>query len=241
MHRLGLRELFRDVRARRGVSAARGAAVTRAVLFDLDGTLLDTAPDLAGALNRVRAEDGLPPLPYETIRPHVSNGSVALVKLGFEHHEQSEAFAERRQRLLDTYHAHVADESRLFAGIATVLDRLEATGRTWGIVTNKPGWLTTPLLAALGLDARPGCVVSGDTAARAKPHPDPLLAAAAALSLAPSACLYVGDAERDVAAARAAGMPVVVAAWGYIPPGENPEAWQGDACIARPADLLAWL
>lgn len=212
-----------------------------AVLFDLDGTLLDTAPDLARALNRVRADDGLAPLALETIRPHVSNGSYALVRLGFDCAEDSAEFAARRERLLAAYHADVAAESRLFAGMHEVLEQLGARGVTWGIVTNKPGWLTTPLLAAVALEPAPACVISGDTTARAKPHPDPLLAAADALRLAPDACLYVGDAERDVAAARAAGMPALVALYGYIPPGEDPLSWGGQGAITAPLELLDWL
>ncbi len=216
-------------------------AAPRAVLFDLDGTLLDTAPDLARALNRVRAEDGLAPLPYASIRPWVSHGSLALVRLGFDYAEDSTAFADRRQRLLDVYRDDVACETRLFAGIAAVLERIEASRRPWGIVTNKPGWLTTPLLAALNLAGRAACVVSGDTTARAKPHPDPLLAASDALGQPPASCLYVGDAERDVQAATAAGMPVVVALYGYIAPDEQPHTWGGDGSVHAPHELLDWL
>ncbi|MGE0483430.1 MAG: phosphoglycolate phosphatase [Gammaproteobacteria bacterium] len=214
---------------------------SRAVLFDLDGTLLDTAPDLARALNRVLADDGLAPLPFATIRPHVSHGSTALVRLGYAYAPGSAEFEARRQRLLDAYHAEVAVESRLFPGMAAVLDTLEARGLAWGIVTNKPGWLTTPLLAALALDRRAACVVSGDTTPRAKPHPDPLLAAAEALGVPAAACLYVGDAERDVIAARAAGMAVLVALYGYLAPGDEPARWGATACIEQVADVLAWL
>ncbi|MCB1749605.1 MAG: phosphoglycolate phosphatase [Gammaproteobacteria bacterium] len=216
-------------------------APPRAVLFDLDGTLLDTAPDLARALNRVRVDDGLAPLPFATIRPHVSHGSTALIALGFDLEPGTPAFENRRQRLLDAYHAEVAVESRLFPGMHEVLATLEARGLAWGIVTNKPGWLTAPLLAALALDRRAACVVSGDTTPRAKPHPDPLLAAAAAIGLPSAACLYVGDAERDVAAARAAGMAVLVALYGYLAPGDEPARWGATACIEQAADILAWL
>ncbi len=213
----------------------------RAVLFDLDGTLLDTGPDLARALNRLRAEDGLEPLPYTAIRPWVSHGSHALMRLGYDLDENSAAYETRRQRLLDLYHGDVAAESRLFAGMEAVLARLEARATPWGIVTNKPGWLTTPLLAAVGLAARAACVVSGDTTARAKPHPDPLIAAARTLGLAPDTCLYVGDAERDVAAAAAAGMPVLVALYGYLGPHDAPREWGADGSIDAPLDLLRWL
>ncbi|MGR8922060.1 MAG: phosphoglycolate phosphatase [Gammaproteobacteria bacterium] len=214
---------------------------TRAVLFDLDGTLLDTAPDLARALNRVRAEDGLPALPFATVRPHVSNGSRALVALGFDYADGSPDFERRRERLLDAYHDDVAQDSRLFDGMAEVLAAIEASGRPWGIVTNKPGWLTGPLLAAVGLAGRAACVVSGDTTARAKPWPDPLLAAARSIAMEPARCLYVGDAARDVEAAQAAGMPVLVAHYGYIPPGEDPSCWGGDGAVAAPRELLDWL
>jgi 2-phosphoglycolate phosphatase len=214
---------------------------SRAVLFDLDGTLLDTAPDLARALNRVRGDDGLAPLPFAAIRPHVSHGSTALIALGYDLEPGTPAFECRRQRLLDAYHAEVAVESRLFPGMAAVLDTLEARGLSWGIVTNKPGWLTTPLLAALDLDRRAGCVVSGDSTPHAKPHPEPLLAAAAAIGIPATQCLYVGDAERDVVAARAAGMAVLVALYGYLAPGDEPARWGATACIERAAELLAWL
>lgn len=213
----------------------------RALLFDLDGTLLDTAPDLVRALNEVRAEAGLEPLPYAEVRPHVSHGSSALVALGFDAAPGSAPFEALRERLLAAYHAGVARESRPFPGIEQVLATLEARGVPWGIVTNKPAWLTTPLLATLGLAHRAACVVSGDTAARAKPHPDPLLAAAAALALAARECLYVGDAERDITAARSAGMPVLVALYGYLGADDRPLEWGADGCIGHATDLLAWL
>lgn len=213
----------------------------RAVLFDLDGTLLDTGPDLARALNRLRAEDQLDPLPYATIRPWVSHGSHALMRLGYDLDDTSADYETRRQRLLELYHGDVAAESRLFAGMEAVLARLEENATPWGIVTNKPAWLTTPLLAAVGLAARAACVICGDTTARAKPHPDPLLAASRALGLAPAACLYVGDAERDVSAAAAAGMPVLVALYGYLGPHDVPHEWGADGSIDAPLELLHWL
>lgn len=213
----------------------------RALLFDLDGTLLDTGPDLARALNRLRVEDGLEPLPYGTIRPWVSHGSHALMRLGYAYEPGSADYESRRLRLLDLYHADVAAESRLFEGMEAVLAHAEAAGVPWGIVTNKPGWLTTPLLAALDLSARAACVISGDTTARAKPHPDPLLAAAAAIMRAPAECLYVGDAERDVTAAAAAGMPVLVALYGYLGPHDQPDTWGACGSIDQPLDLLGWL
>jgi phosphoglycolate phosphatase len=211
------------------------------VLFDLDGTLLDTAPDLAHALNLVRAEEGLEALPYERIRPQVSNGARALVLLGFGGDERHPRFEIRRQRLLASYRDNLCRETRLFAGMESVLTTIERTGGRWGVVTNKPGWLTEPLLAQLGLLARAACVVSGDTVARRKPHPDPLLHAAQLAATAPANCVYIGDARRDAEAARAAGMGMLAAAFGYIEPTEDPAEWGADAIIATPAQILDWI
>lgn len=212
----------------------------RAVLFDLDGTLLDTAPDLVRALNRVRTEQGREPMPFEIARTQVSHGSSGLIRLGFPD-LQGDPLEQLRLRLLDHYSQQLADGTALFDGCQQVLDGLAARGMAWGIVTNKPGFLTTPLLAALALDRVAGCVVSGDTLPQRKPHPAPLLLAASQLSLAPEACLYVGDAERDVQAARAAGMPVLVARYGYLGPEDDPDRWQPDAHIDHPLQILAWL
>lgn len=212
-----------------------------AILFDLDGTLVDTAPDLARALNAVRGDDGLEPIPLAAIRPYVSHGSYALIRLGFDYGEKSAEFESRRQRLLDFYHRNVACESRLFDGMEAVLGCIEASARPWGIVTNKPGWLTTPLVQALELERRAACVISGDSTASAKPHPQPLLAAAQQIGVAPARCLYVGDAERDVAAAVAAGMPVLIALYGYIGADDDPHSWGGAGMLQRPQDLTDWL
>lgn len=216
-------------------------AAARGVLFDLDGTLLDTAPDLASALNRVRATHGLPPLPYAEIRPWVSHGSYALTRLGFTFAEDSAEFEAARLELLDSYHAHVADHTRPFPGMEALLELLEARGLAWGIVTNKPGWLTAPLLERLDLGRRPGCVVSGDTLPERKPHPAPLLHAAREIAREPRDCVYVGDAERDVSAGRAAGMHTLVAAYGYIGPGEDPHTWSATAILDSPAEIGAWI
>jgi N-acetyl-D-muramate 6-phosphate phosphatase len=212
----------------------------RGVLFDLDGTLLDTAPDLVASLNRVRAEQLLPPLPFALARTQVSHGSTGLIRLAFPAAD-AERFEELRKRLLTIYSTRIADETRLFAGGDVLLDSLEKQGLRWGIVTNKPGFLTTPLLAALGLTQRVGCVVSGDTLAERKPHPAPLLHAAKQLDLPPSQCLYVGDAERDVQAARAAGMPVLLASYGYLGPDDEPQRWGADGAIDSLPALLPWL
>jgi 2-phosphoglycolate phosphatase len=212
----------------------------RAVLFDLDGTLLDTAPDLVRALNQVRQEQGRAPLPFAEARTQVSHGSSGLIRLGFPD-VAGAALETLRLRLLEHYSAQLAAGTELFAGCQEVLDSLVARGISWGIVTNKPAFLTDPLLATLQLDRHAGCVVSGDTLPERKPHPAPLLHAAALLDQAPEHCLYVGDAERDVQSARAAGMPVLVARYGYLGPLDDPDSWGPDAHIDSPLEILDWL
>ncbi len=211
------------------------------VLFDLDGTLLDTAPDLAFALNQVRREQGLEPLPLENIRPAVSHGSVGLLQAGFRITPGDSEFEGLRRRLLDIYQTHLAVETRLFDGMQSVLETLEARGMRWGVVTNKPGWLTEPLLAHLGLGQRAACVVSGDTTAKRKPDPEPMLHACKLAVCEAQSCVYVGDAQRDIDAGRNAGMKTLVALFGYIGANEHPERWQADALLHEPADLLQWL
>jgi phosphoglycolate phosphatase len=211
-----------------------------ALLLDLDGTLLDTAPDMGGALNLLRAEHGLEPLPAHVIRPMVSHGAMRLVALGFPE-ATGDAFESLRLRFLELYAANLAVGTRLFPGFEDVLESLESRGLPWGIVTNKPGWLTDPLLAALGLDRRAACAVSGDTVSERKPHPLPMLHAARLVGVDPGRCVYVGDAERDIQAGRAAGMTTVVAAYGYISAGEDPLQWQPHGVVTSPDELLRWM
>lgn len=211
-----------------------------ALLLDLDGTLLDTAPDMGGALNRLRMEHDLEPLPPATIRPVVSHGAVRLVKLGFPEARGAE-FERLRLRFLEVYSQHLAEETQPFPGLLDVLGILEERDLPWGVVTNKPAWLTDPLMTRLGLFARAGCVVSGDTVAERKPHPLPLLHAADLIGVAPQHCVYVGDAERDIQAGRAAGMRTVVAAYGYIGAEDSPAEWNATGIIDHPRQLLAWL
>jgi len=211
------------------------------VLFDLDGTLLDTAPDLAWALNEVRARKGLPALDFERIRPHVSHGSFALTRIGCDADETSDDFEQFRLALLEIYSENVARETRLFAGMDLLLADLEARSILWGIVTNKPGWLTNPLLEQLGLDARAAVVISGDTTEKKKPHPAPLLLAAERMRTRPRECVYVGDAERDVAAGKSAGMYTLAALYGYIGPDDSPFDWGADAMVNAPLEVAAWL
>lgn len=211
-----------------------------ALLLDLDGTLLDTAPDMGAALNRLREESGLPQLPYERIRPVVSHGAARLVQLGFPDVE-GERFETLRLRFLELYAQGLAVGTRLFTGFESLFDELAARRLPWGIVTNKPAWLTDPLVAAMGLHERAGCVVSGDTVAERKPHPLPLLHAAALIGADPRRCVYVGDAERDIQAGRGAGMTTIVAAYGYIGEDEDPQAWQAAAIVHSPTELRDWL
>jgi N-acetyl-D-muramate 6-phosphate phosphatase len=212
----------------------------RGVLFDLDGTLLDTAWDMGATLNALLGEHGLPPLSHATIRPHVSKGSRALVTLGFGAAAPAEQAA-RIERFLALYSQRLAVDTRPFDEVPALLDRLEGRGIAWGIVTNKPSRLTEPLLEALGLAARPAVVVCGDTLAERKPSPLPLLHASEKLGLAPAQCLFVGDAECDIQAARAAGMPVLAARYGYFDESDKPEAWPASGWIESPLGLLAWL
>jgi N-acetyl-D-muramate 6-phosphate phosphatase len=212
----------------------------RAVLFDLDGTLLDTAPDMVGALNTLRRERGLAPLDYDVVRPGVSHGAVRLLKIGFPLAEGDDVAA-LQKRFLDIYRGALAVGTRLFAGMDRVLDALAERGLKSGIVTNKPSWLTDPLLEQMGIRARFDCVVSGDSVAQCKPHPLPLQHAAKLAGVLPGECIYVGDAERDVQAAHAAGMPALVANYGYLQAGEDTAAWRGDAYLDGPLDLLGWL
>jgi phosphoglycolate phosphatase len=218
----------------------RNGRVLRGVLFDLDGTLLDTALDMASALNRVRESEGLTAIPFEQIRPLVSHGAPRLLKLAFGEPEPAR-YENLRKRFLEFYRQSLAVHTCLFAGFDRVLAQIESAGFRWGVVTNKPGWLAAPLLADTGLAARCACMVAGDTLAERKPHPMPLLHAAALLGLEPRECVYVGDAERDVQAARNAGMIPLVAGFGYLGDGEDPAAWQPEAIFTRPEELIDWL
>ena len=210
------------------------------VLFDLDGTLLDTAVDMAGALNDLRIEEGLSPLPFATIRPHASHGSTAMVQIGFGL-PPGASFEAMRQRFLDRYAARIALETRLFPGGEALLLALEVAGLKWGVVTNKPAYLTDPLMAALELTPRAACIVSGDTLPQRKPHPAPLLHGAAQAGLDPAACVYVGDAERDVQAALAAGMTALVAHFGYLADTDRPDTWGAHGSVHSMADIATWL
>ena len=211
------------------------------VLFDLDGTLADTAPDLAAALNKVRAEEGLAPLPYETIRAEVSHGSVALTRLAFDMEQDHPEFERLRKRLLDIYVDNLCVETRLFPGMDKVLEQIEASGMNWGVVTNKPAWLTEPLLEQMGLSERAACIISGDSTNNRKPHPEPLLEACKLAGSEAAQCLYVGDATRDIEAGNNAGMQTLVALFGYIGEQDKPETWGADGMVHSPEELMKWI
>jgi phosphoglycolate phosphatase len=213
-------------------------AAVRAVLFDLDGTFADTAPDLARALNRLLVERGHAPLPAATLRPHTSGGARGLIQVGFGISPESDRYGPLRGRFLDIYAEDLCIDTRLFDGIPELLGEIEARGLPWGIVTNKAKRFTDPLLRRLGMDRRAGCIVSGDSTPHIKPHPAPLLLASSLLSLPPAECVYVGDDLRDVQAARAAGMPVFAAGWGYLGEGADPRSWAADAVLSYPREVL---
>lgn len=213
----------------------------RAVLFDLDGTLADTAPDLGLALNRLLAEEGYPTQPYDAIRPIASHGARGLIELGFGITPEHSDFPRLRTRFLDLYDGCFCEETRLFDGVTELLTTLTDRGLAWGIVTNKPTRFTEPLIAALPLPSIPSAVVSGDTVGAAKPDPRPMFHAAELLGIAPEHCLYVGDAERDIEAGHKVGMTTVLADYGYIAESDHPHQWGADIRISHPLELLAHL
>jgi len=209
----------------------------RAILFDLDGTFADTAPDLARALNRVRAERGLPPLPPEVARPWTSSGARGLLKAGFDITPEDGDYGVLREKFLDYYEKDLCVDTRLFDGVPEVIAELKVRRIPWGIVTNKGKRFTDPLLRLLAVDRLAACAVSGDSTPHTKPHPAPLLLAASLLSLQAAQCLYVGDDLRDAQAAQAAGMPFVAAGWGYLGEGGDPSAWGADAVLSHPQEI----
>ncbi len=210
------------------------------MLFYLDGTLLDTAPDMWSAMNVLLGEQWRAPLPYSAVRPWVSHGAAGVLRQGFADVEPA-VFAELQRRFLEIYRTDLSRGTRLFPGMERVLDALSERGLHTGIVTNKAAWLTEPLLEQWAISARFACVVSGDTLAERKPHPLPLLHAASLAGVSAAECIYVGDAERDVRAAHAAGMSALVALYGYLGADEEPRAWGGEGHLAEPLELLAWL
>jgi phosphoglycolate phosphatase len=214
----------------------------RSVLFDLDGTLLDTAPDLAYALNQLRKAHDLPSLPFTTIRHIASLGSKAMIKFAFEIDENHSQFNGLREQFLTLYENHIADSTRFFPNIENVLNKLDQQQVPWGIVTNKLTKHTLGLLKALNFEDRPGCIICGDSLTTFKPDPAPILHACQLLNEEPQHCVYIGDARTDVLASKAAGLCSLVALYGYINTDEeNPFAWLADGYIDHPEEIMNWI
>lgn len=211
------------------------------VFFDLDGTFADTAPDLAAALNQLLTEHDKPTLSLEVIRPTVSLGGNAMIQLAFSIDEDSDEFMNLRQRFLEIYNRRMHVSTTLFDGIADVVNYLESNNFLWGIITNKPAWLTEPLMEQLDMLHRAACIVCGDTTEHRKPHPAPMLHACKITKSEPELSVYVGDAERDISAGRAAGMHTLLALYGYISSGDEPEKWQADGSINHPEEIVPWI
>ncbi len=211
-----------------------------AVLFDLDGTLVDTAPDMVAALTRLRQDRGEPAVDFDLARSNVSNGAAGLIRVAFPDVDEVTR-ADLHRRFLSHYQRNLSRESRVFPGLEPLLGRLDSRRRPWGVVTNKPQALTDALLAALRLTGRMACAISGDTLPQRKPHPAPMLLASRLMNVEPPRIVYVGDAARDIEAGRAAGMQTVAAAWGYITADDDPCAWQADYIAEDPDDLTQWL
>jgi len=215
-----------------------------AILFDLDGTLLDTAPDLVAACNTACVEAGLAPQPLAALRPHITHGAPAMLAYALSANgKETEdlSLSLLLERMLALYENDIAVHTRFFQGMAEVLDELENRGLAWGIVTNKHSRFTDPLLASLGISTRTGCVISGDTTAQAKPHPLPMLEASRRIGAPPEACVYVGDARRDIEAGQNAGMATLAALYGYISDDDPAHRWGADGLLDQPLDILAWL
>lgn len=213
----------------------------KAVLFDLDGTFADTAPDLAAALNHTRATRDLAPLPLAALRPQASHGSRGLLKTGFGIEPDHPHYDTLRDIFLDYYANNICVQTQLFGDIANLIDTLEQRGIKWGIVTNKPHRYTVPLMQALGYAERAACLVSGDSFAHAKPHPEPLLKACQLIGVTAAECLYLGDDVRDMQAANSAGMRGIIANYGYISHDASVENWKAHGSVDRPTELLAFI
>lgn len=208
------------------------------VLFDLDGTLIDTAPDMANSLNQLLREEEKKPLSFDAIRPVVSNGSIALVTLGFGEQLEENYLRYLKERYLEIYQERLCIDTVLFDGIDVLLNHIEHQNLNWGVVTNKPAWLTDPLMQQMGLSDRAACIVSGDTTENRKPHPEPMYHACIKANSKPHQCIYIGDAHRDILAGKNAGMKTITAAYGYIVEGENINDWNADFIINKPEEVI---
>jgi len=220
------------------MSSAIQSAPVSAVLFDLDGALVDTAPDLADAVNATLAHYQLDALPYDLIRPTVSNGANGLIALAFGDDINADKHQAIKSHLIDYYQKNIANKSVLFEGLKLALETLESKNIPWGIVTNKPEYLTKALLIELGLYERSGCVVCGDQVTNPKPHPEPIYLACKQLNVLPESAIYIGDAERDIRAGRLAGLKTIACGYGYIQSTDNINDWQADELVESSIELL---
>ena len=223
------------------MSAKKKSRKITTVLFDLDGTLIDTAPDMAAALDVLCDEEQRSRLPFSEVRPVVSNGSVALVTLAFGDQLDELTLDRLKNRYLEIYQKDLAVHSQLFDEMDKLLAQLDQQDIKWGVVTNKPGWLTEPLMESLDLHNRAACIVSSDSTKNRKPHPEPMYHACKLANSQPDECVYVGDARRDIEAGQNAGMKTIIAEYGYIGGCENTDDWKADYCIQSPSQLLALL
>lgn len=223
------------------IARPRGGLRAHAVLFDLDGTLVDSAPDLAAAVNRLRTDRQLPPVAYEKLRPMVGSGARGMIGAAFGIAPGHAEFELLRDAFLAHYQGSLLDRTEVFPPVAALLDALEALGLPWGIVTNKAERFAHPVVSGVGLADRAAAVVCGDTTPHAKPHPEPLLEAARRLGVPAASCIYIGDDLRDVQAGRAAGMATVAVTWGYLGESLPVAEWGADLVIDEPLQLLKWL
>ncbi len=208
------------------------------ILFDLDGTLADTAPDLIAALNRSIQKYHFSAVEYQRIKPYISHGAVAMIKQCIPDCSDEQIHAQILEQMLADYQQNIAQQTQLFQGMETILINIENKGMKWGVVTNKRQRFTEPLMAALDLTDRAACIISGDTTDKAKPHPEPMFAACKQAEVTPDQCIYIGDAAHDIEAGKAAGMKTVAATWGYLKLEDVPEQWDADFLINRPEEIL---
>jgi 2-phosphoglycolate phosphatase len=211
------------------------------VLFDLDGTLVDTAPDLILCLNKALSSHGLSTVTADTIKPFISFGAVAMINESLNRSISEELKADILETMLDLYQNNIAERTVFFKGMSDTLDAIEAQGLLWGIVTNKRERFTNPLMDALKLTDRAACIISGDTTANPKPHVEPMLAACKQAAVKPQECVYIGDASHDIIAGKNAQMKTLAALYGYLKPGDTPETWGADALIESPEQLATWI
>ncbi|MDD1636642.1 MAG: HAD-IA family hydrolase [Methylococcaceae bacterium] len=211
------------------------------VLFDLDGTLVDTAPDLILCLNKALSSHGLTTVTADTIKPFISFGAVAMINESLDHSISEALRADILETMLDLYQNNIAEHTVFFKGMSDTLDAIEAQGLKWGVVTNKRERFTNPLMDALKLTDRAACIISGDTTANPKPHVEPMLAACKLAAVKPQECVYIGDASHDITAGKNAQMKTLAALYGYLKSGDTPETWGADALIKSPEQLATWI